>query len=287
MRNLDMTALRSFVAVAEAGGVTRAAGRLNLTQSAVSMQLKRLEESLGLNLLDRTTRSVTPTAAGDRLLSYARKMLHLNDEAVAHISDSADVGEVVLGVPVDIVDPAIPQVLRQFRSEFPRIRVQLMAENTVSLKRAFNHGDCHLILTTERGCDQNGETIAELPLVWVGAKDGQAWQMDPLPLILGKRCLFRAHVLRILEAQGIDWEVVLETQSHRATEAAVSADLGIELLLKGTQPSHVDVIEDDARLPILTEWQINMYRAPGGGRPVDRLTEMLKKSFNEIERSTV
>lgn len=287
MRNLDMTALRSFVAVAEAGGVTRAAGRLNLTQSAVSMQLKRLEESLGLNLLDRTTRSVAPTAAGDRLLSYARKMLHLNDEAVAHISDSADVGEVVLGVPVDIVDPAIPQVLRQFRSEFPRIRVQLVAENTISLKRAYQHGDCHLILTTEEGCDQDGKTIAELPLVWVGAQDGTAWQMDPLPLILGKRCLFRGHVLKKLEQAGVDWEVVLETQSHRATEAAVSADLGVELLLKGTQPSQVEVIDPGNRLPELTTWQINLYRAPGGGRPVDRLTEMLETAFREVERSTL
>lgn len=285
-RNLDLTALRSFVAVAEAGGVTRAAGRLNLTQSAVSMQLKRLEEALGISLLDRSTRSVRPTAAGDRLLSYARRMLHLNDEAVGHISDSADIGEVVLGVPVDIVDPAIPRVLRQFRSEFPRIRVQLMADNTIGLKQAFQHGDCHMILTTEMGCDRHGKTIAELPMVWVGSKEGRAWQSSPLPLALGQSCLFRSHAIRALEREGVEWEVVLEAKAHRALEAAVSADLAVELLLKGTQSSHFEIIDHDGKLPDLDNWQINLYRADDySPRILDRLEQMLEQAFQEMATS--
>lgn len=287
-RNLDLTALRSFVAVAEAEGVTRAAGRLNLTQSAVSMQLKRLEESLGISLLDRTTRSVRPTAAGDRLLSYARKMLNLNDEAVAHITDSADVGEIVLGIPVDIVDPAIPRVLRQFRSEFPQIRVQLMAEHTIGLKQAFQHGDCHMILTTEKGCDKNGKTIAELPLMWIGPVDGQAWEETPLPLALGKSCLFRGHALRALEREGVEWEVVLEASAHRAIEAAVSADLAVELLLKGTQPPHFELIDHGGKLPDLDTWQINVYRVQDQSKRVlDRLEGMLEQAFREMQQSTV
>lgn len=99
MRNLDITTLRSFVAVADAGGVTRAAGYLNLTQSAVSMQLKRLEDLLGIALLDRSRRGVTLTAAGDQLLSYARKMVAMNDDVVARLTDQAFEGEVTLGVP--------------------------------------------------------------------------------------------------------------------------------------------------------------------------------------------
>ncbi len=287
-RNLDLTALRSFVAVADAGGVTRAAGRLSLTQSAVSMQLKRLEEALGISLLDRSTRSVRPTAAGDRLLSYARRMLHLNDEAIGHISDSADVGEIVLGIPVDIVDPAIPRVLRQFRSEFPRIRVQLMAEHTIGLKQAFQHGDCHMILTTEMGCDRHGKTIAELPMVWVGIAEGRAWKEDPLPLALAKSCLFRSHAIRALEREGVEWEVVLEASAHRAIEAAVSADLAVELLLKGTQPSHFELIDHRGKLPDLDTWQINVYRVQDQStRILDRLEEMLKHAFQEMQKSSV
>lgn len=102
-RNLDLTALRSFVAVADCGGVTRAAGALNLTQSAVSMQLKRLEESLDTKLLDRSSRQISLTAAGEQLVSYARRMLELNDEVYARLTATEFEGEIVLGVPHDIV----------------------------------------------------------------------------------------------------------------------------------------------------------------------------------------
>ncbi|NHX27946.1 LysR family transcriptional regulator, partial [Escherichia coli] len=98
-RNLDLTALRSFVAVSEAGGVTRAAGFLNLTQSAVSMQIKRLEEALDLQLLDRSARQIALTASGEQLLGYARRMLALNDEIYARLTAQEYEGEIALGVP--------------------------------------------------------------------------------------------------------------------------------------------------------------------------------------------
>ena len=119
MRNLDMTTLRSFVAVADSGGVTRAAGFLHLTQSAVSMQLKRLEELLAVDLFDRSGRSIALTAEGEQLLVFARRMLALNDEAVRRLTDQAYEGEITLGVPHDIVYPAIPRVLKQFHALVP------------------------------------------------------------------------------------------------------------------------------------------------------------------------
>ena len=127
VRNLDITAMRSFVTVADAGGVTRAAGILHLTQSAVSMQLKRLEEMLALELLDRSGRSIALTAAGEQLLGYARRMVALNDEIMGRLTDQAFEGEVVLGVPHDIVYPAIPMVLRRFNAVYPRMKVQLVS----------------------------------------------------------------------------------------------------------------------------------------------------------------
>jgi DNA-binding transcriptional LysR family regulator len=133
-RQLDLNALRSFVAVAETGGVTRAAGFLNLTQSAVSMQLKRLEESLGITLLDRSARSVSLTAPGEQLLGYARRLLDLNDEVMARLTDQAFEGEIVLGVPHDIVYPAIPQVLNRFAADYPRMKVQLVSSYTRRLR---------------------------------------------------------------------------------------------------------------------------------------------------------
>ena len=175
-RNLDLTALRSFVAVADAGGVTRAAGFLNLTQSAVSMQLKRLEEALGLPLLDRSRRQIALTSAGDQLLGYARRMLALNDEALSRLTDPAHEGEVTLGVPHDIVYPSIPRVLQQFHAEFPRMRINLISSKTIILKEMFARGEVAVILTTEDGPGPGGETLGSAPLIWVGAPAGRAWR---------------------------------------------------------------------------------------------------------------
>lgn len=117
-RNLDLTALRAFVAVVDAGGVTRAAGLLNLTQSAVSMQLKRLEESLGLALFLRSARKLMLTPEGDQLLTHARKMLAINDEALARLGLAGHEGEIRLGVPHDIVYPAIPGISNGLQHSF-------------------------------------------------------------------------------------------------------------------------------------------------------------------------
>lgn len=140
MRNLDVTTLRSFVAVAELGGVTRAAGFLNLTQSAVSMQLKRLEELLNLSLIDRSSRAVSLTASGEQLLSYARRMVSLNDEVMSRLTDQSLEGEITLGVPHDIVYPAVPKVLQMFNASFPRMKVQLLTSYTRELKDQYRRG---------------------------------------------------------------------------------------------------------------------------------------------------
>ena len=122
-----MTALRSFVAVADSGGVTKAAGFLNLTQSAVSMQLKRLEESLNVALLDRSARTIGLTPAGEQLVSYARRMLALNDEAYGKLTAVEYEGEITLGVPHDIIYPVIPGVLQRFAAAYPRVKVHLVS----------------------------------------------------------------------------------------------------------------------------------------------------------------
>ncbi|MBT8424398.1 MAG: LysR family transcriptional regulator, partial [Silicimonas sp.] len=152
-RNLDLTALRSFIAVADTGGVTRAASILNLTQSAVSMQLKRLEENLDQSLLDRSGRTIALTTAGEKLVSYGRRILAINDEVYSQMTDSAFEGMIVLGVPHDIIYPSIPQVMKHFAAEYPRMRVQLQSSWTKNLKELFAEGRCDLMLTTEDRVD--------------------------------------------------------------------------------------------------------------------------------------
>ncbi len=283
MRNLDITTLRSFVAVADHGGVTRAAGFLHLTQSAVSMQLKRLEELLGLELLDRSGRTIALTASGEQLLAYARRMIALNDEIISKLTDQAFEGEVVLGVPHDIVYPAIPRVLQRFNADFPRVRVQLVSSYTVQLKEMYRRGECDLILTTEATGSDGAEVIAELPLRWIGAPGGSAWRKRPLPLALGRRCMFRPQVIAALDAAGVSWELSVETENDRTIEATVSADLAVHAMLDGTEAAHLEQIDSGGVLPELPAHCINLYGGDSGrDSVVDALAVLVRQNFRML-----
>lgn len=279
-RNLDMTALRAFVAVTEAGGVTRAAGFLNLTQSAVSMQIKRLETALDTRLFDRSGRSIALTPAGEQLLGHARRILQLNDEVIARMTDEAFEGEVVLGVPHDIIYPAIPAVLRQFAAEFPRVKVQLVSSYTRRLKSLFARGRCDLILTTEDACGPGGETLAVKDLVWVGAPGGTAWRARPLKLAFEDDCLFRAGVQAALDRAGVPWEMAVQSDSTRSIEVSVSADLAVHACLAGTEPPRMERIAHGGALPELSRMRINLYRAEVRTGPVhERLAELVRNAY--------
>ncbi len=284
MRNLDVTTLRSFVAVADSGGVTRAAGFLHLTQSAVSMQLKRLEEMLGLELFDRSGRTIALTASGEQLLVYARRMVALNDEVIGRLTDQAYEGEIVLGVPHDIVYPAIPQVLKQFNAAFPRVRVHLVSSYTRGLKEQFGRGECDLILTTETALEQGAETLCRKPLRWIGAPGGAAWRQRPLKLAFGRLCTFRPRVIEALDTAGIPWEVIVETESDRTIEATVSADLAVHTMIEGTEPPHLERIDHNGALPELPLQQINLYGATSRGGVVQQgLADLLRRAFAHSE----
>lgn len=285
MRNLDITTLRSFVAVADSGGVTRAAGFLHLTQSAVSMQLKRLEELLGLDLLDRSGRTIALTASGEQLLVYARRMIALNDEVVGRLTDQAYEGEIVLGVPHDIVYPVIPQVLKQFHAAFPRVKVHLVSSYTRGLKEQFGRGECDLILTTETTLDAGAESLCRKPLVWIGAPGGAAWRQKPLKLAFGRLCTFRPKVIEALDEADIPWDVIVETESDRTIEATVSADLAIHTMIEGTEPPHLERISHGALLPELPMQQINLYGAQSAkGLVHDTLADFLRQGFSTVDR---
>ena len=280
MRNLDVTTLRSFVAVAESGGVTRAAGFLHLTQSAVSMQMKRLEELLGLELLDRSGRTIALTASGEQLLVYARRMVALNDEVITRLTDQAYEGQITLGVPHDIVYPVIPQVLRQFNAAFPRVKVHLVTSYTRRLFEDFSKGSFDLILTTETELGVGGETLCTKPLCWIGAPSGSAWRQRPLRLAFGRQCTFRPRVIERLDEAEIDWDVVVETDSDRTIEATVSADLAVHTMIEGTEPPHLERIDHNNNLPELPAQQVNLYGAGGAKNVVhDSLADLLRRAF--------
>jgi DNA-binding transcriptional LysR family regulator len=282
-RNLDLTALRSFVAVAETGGVTKAAHQLHLTQSAVSMQLKRLEESLNQALLDRSGRGVALTNQGELLLSYGRRMLTLNDEAMARMTDDAFEGEIRLGVPADIVYPHIPQILQRFDRAYPRVRVNLFSSYTSKVKAMIDSADLDLILTTEDECDIGGESLCWQRLVWVGAPGGTAFRARPLRLAFERACLFKPWVHRALDQSGIAWEMAVDTNATRTVEASVSADLAVHAMLECAISPHLEPIAHGGTLPDLPSTRINMYRAKNAkGALIDALEGMIRTAYGRM-----
>ncbi len=284
MRNLDMTTLRSFLTVAEQGGVTRAAAVLNLTQSAVSMQIKRLEEMLGLELFDRSNRSLVTTASGDLLLTYARKIVELNDEAVGRVTDKVYEGEIIFGAPYDIVYPVVPQVLKRFNALFPRVKVQLKSSSTLKLIKALDRGEVDLILTTEEALNPGGETLAEIPLRWTGAPGAQSWKKKPLRLAFCNVCIFRPIVIRELDKAGIDWEMVVDSEDDRSVEALISADLAVGALLEDSIPPHLEAINSGGALPDLGVQLVNMYGAKSRKEVlVEDLAAMLRQGFAPVK----
>lgn len=261
-RTLDLVALRSFVAVVDAGGVTRAAGLLNLTQSAVSMQLKRLEEALDLGLFARAARRLTLTPEGEQLLGFARKMLALNDEALARLTSSGFEGEIRLGVPHDIVYPAVPGILKRLSAQFPRVRINLVSSFTLLLKDSYRKGSLDLIVTTEEMPDSTAEILGARDLVWVGAEDGQVWHKRPLRLGFKDSCIFRPKVQAALDAAGIPWEMAVDGESEQAIEASVAADLAVSARLSNAMPQGLFPIDPRGGLPELGQQKLAMYAAP-------------------------
>ncbi|KIT17494.1 LysR family transcriptional regulator [Jannaschia aquimarina] len=283
-RNLDLNTLRAFATVASTGGVTRAAGLLNLTQSAVSMQVKRLEEALGVQLFVRTARGVMLTPEGEQTLSYARRLCALNDELLERMRSEAPARQLRLGVPHDIVSGVIPRVLRTFAAEYPHVRVALTASSTNRLKQELAGGEQDLILGTEAAADASGRVIACLPLIWVGAAGGTAWTRRPLPLAFPSTCLFRAAAQAALDTAGIPWVMGVEADSSRSIDAGVSADLAVQTVLDGFFDGRdMEAIPHAGALPDLGEMAITLYRRDAEPDPVrDRLADLLTQEYGAL-----
>ena len=278
-RDIDVALLRGFVAVVECGSVTGAASLLNLTQAAVSQQIRRLEELFGTELFERHHKRLTLKASGERLIGHARRLIAVNDEVWGTMSAPAYAGEVRLGVPTDIVGAFIPPILKRFDKAWPRVRVALKCSTTPQLLEALNHGDVDLALTTERLCRATGETLLEDDLVWAGAVNGGAHRRDPLPVSLGREtCEFRPAVLKTLGDAGRDWRPVSEAGID-ALKASLDADIAVGPFLSRTIPAYLRAI-DDPSLPRLPRFLINLY-LPGGRQSdiADELARHIRQEF--------
>lgn len=230
-KDLDLELLRAFVAVVDGGGFTRAAQRLHRTQSTVSQQIKRLEARLDAPLLERNTRGFALTERGDLLLAYARRLLALNDEALAAVAQTRLSGKLRIGAAQEVADGGLADMLAHFSRLHPGIRLQVRVAANQRLVEAVERGELDLAVAFREPSREGAadETVmARMRRVWVAAPSLRLLKGEAVPLVLYEPpCLFRDAALKALEAAGLPWRVALTTPSLSGIRAAVRAGLGV------------------------------------------------------------
>ena len=265
--NLDMDVLRTFVMGFELGSFARAADRLGRSQSAVSTQLRKLEEQVGQPLVKKSGRGLSLTPAGDSLMGYAKRILDLNDEAVSNVRGAEVEGWVRLGLPQDFAESWLPGVLAGFARAHPRVRVEVRAERNSLLVERTIKGELDLALAWGDGRDApHAETVANVPVAWIGRSDWpgvRALGSDPLPLVAFEPpCVFRDPAVAGLDGAGIPWRLVFTSPSLASLWAAAGAGLGVTVRTLIGMPNSLVVLNPKATgLPALPPIPLSLHQA--------------------------
>ena len=260
---LDMSLLRTCLAVNQSGGFTQAAERLGLSQSTVSLQIKRLEEAVGKSVFVRDRRGVALTTEGELLLDYAKRILDLNAEAFARISEGDVEGTVRLGTPEDFATQHLPAVLASFSRNHPKIALEVDCDLTLNLLDRFGRGQYDLVLIKrEPQGPLGGAEVWKEPLVWTARDRAAVPPEAPIPLVVSPRpCVYRHRAVRALEQAGQGYRVVYTSPSLAGTQAAVRAGLGVSVLPRAMVPQDFIILADDDRFPNLRDTEIALFRA--------------------------
>lgn len=289
--NLDMDVLRALVIAMEHGGFARAAERLGRTQSAISLQMKKLEEQVGQPLFRKAGRTVALTDAGDLLLGYARRIVALNDEALSAARGRAMDGTVRVGFPQDLAERWLPSVLGSFHRAHPRIHVEAQVGRGRELRERVAQGGLDLALAFgEIGGDSTAPTgaaiLAHLPVAWVAPDGFRADPESPLPLaLLDAPCMFRQHGIDRLDGGGRPWRITFTSPSLSGLWAAVEAGLGVTIRTPLGLPDTLATLEPHHDLPELGSVPLELHRAPSAANPaVDRLHGILADSLASVLR---
>ncbi|CUJ90649.1 HTH-type transcriptional regulator YofA [Achromobacter sp. 2789STDY5608615] len=274
----DLDVLRSFVAGVELGSFGRAADRLGRSTSAVSAQLKKLEEQAGVPLLRKAGRGLTLTDAGETMLAYARRLLELNDQASVAVRGTRLQGRVRLGLQEDFGEILLPHVLGQFARAHPQVRIEARVARNAELLERVAAGELDLALAWDHDAARpHGVRLAELPLCWIGPAvtdpAGAAPARDAdgaLPLVAFEApCLFRSRATDALDRAGIAWTAAFISPSLAGLWAAASAGLGLMVRTPLGLPAGLRVLAPGEQgLPSLPPLSLSLYHAQGRPGPV-------------------
>jgi DNA-binding transcriptional LysR family regulator len=279
--SLDPDLLQTFVAIAETGSFTLAAKRVHRTQSAVSMQVKRLEEALGRSLFEREGRTISLTPHGEILLDHARRIIRAHREALAAFDAQAVQGHVRVGSPDDYASTFLPAILARFADTHPKVHVEVICEDSTALVSRLAEGEVDLALTTQGSGESGGTVVHREPLVWVTSARHKAHLEDPLPLaVFHQGCCFRRHATQAMAQVGRHVRVAYTSLSVAGIYAALDAGLACSALLRSNVRPGLRVLTEAEGFPSLPEISLLLQRSPhAAGRLIDRLEAHMLETF--------
>lgn len=284
MHLLDIDQLRTFVAIADTGSFTRAAEIVHKTQSAVSMQMKRLEERIGKPLFERDGRASRLTEDGDRLLDYGRRIVKLNAECLASFAEAELTGRVRLGVPDDYADRYLPEILAGFSRSNPRAEVTVICEPSPNLVERIQSGDLDLAIVTHGERRGPSEIVRTEQLLWVTSARHATHEETPVPLALGRpSCSWRLSATEALEAVSRAYRIQFVSWNSTAIGAAVLAGLSVSALPESALRPGMRILGPADGYPALPSCKIGLVRNPREANPLaDALGFHIKQSLDNL-----
>lgn len=285
---LDSDLMRAFLAVAETGSVTAAAERLGRVQSAVSMQLKRLEESLGQRLFDRLPRGVALTARGEQLLPYARRSVEVLDEAAVALRERPLSGPVRIGIPDEYGETLLPHVLSAFAERHPAVEVTVRVDYSAPQLAALASDELDLAVTFDWSREGPGEVLGIDPAVWVSSVAHGQHLRRPLPVAAYFRSDWcRDFALGSLERQGIPYRIAYECDVSAGLRVAVRSGLAVAALARSTVPAGCRELATADGFPQVDSSAIMLHRNPrGSSEAIEGMAAMLREAFRPLAGGT-
>ena len=284
---LDIDQLRTFIAIAETGSFTKAADVVNKTQSAVSMQMKRLEERLDRPIFARDGRASKLTEDGTRLLDYARRIVKLNMETIAAFSDAELSGRVRLGVPDDYADRYLPEIMARFSRAYAGVELTVICEPTVDLLERIDANEIDLAIVTNCESKRASETFRRERLLWVTSNRHSTHMEEPLPLALGRpTCSWRRIAVERLESIGRPHRILYSSSNAGAVAAAVLAGLAVSVLAESGLRPGMRVLTAAEGFPELPTCRVGLVRnAHDGSTLANALAEHIISSLDNLSEA--
>jgi DNA-binding transcriptional LysR family regulator len=276
LTNLDMDVLRTLAVAMDLGGFAKAALRLGRSQSAVSLQMRRLEERIGRPLFRRAGRKLALTEAGEVVLGYARRILELNDQAVAAARGLSLEGSVRFGVPQDFGDTWLPGVLARFTRMHPSVLIEARVDRTHKLVERIAQGRLDLALLWSSPALPNTMVVRRLPMVWIGRKGASYAAGEEIPLALFEPpCVFQQPGLEALARTSRRWRLAFTSPSLSGLWAAAAAGLGVTVRTPLGVPAPLAILDRGSGLPKLPQLALSLYAAAKPPPAIARLREIL------------